>query len=228
LLNHGSAIAPDAGVSPRPKITHVRREEIVRAALSVIGERGFQDTRLADIAERAGTSAPAVLYHFNAKDEILDAVVSLVEDRFYEGVEATLEQEVGPVARLGRFLESAARDDDGGETATMWKMWLEIWTRALHEPHTARTRQLLDRRWRAVLSETIVAGQRSGELPAAVEPDRVALMLASLMDGLAVQFALGDTEVTAERMTETLMFAAERALGCQLQPSGQLVAEVAR
>jgi AcrR family transcriptional regulator len=215
-------------MSPRPKNTEVRREEIVRAALDVICERGFQDTRLTDIAERAGTSAPAVLYHFTAKDEILDAVVSLVEDRFYEGVEARLEQELGPVARLVGFLESAARDDDGEETATMWKMWLEIWTRALHEPHTARTRQLLDRRWRAVLSETIAAGQRTGELPAAVEPDRVALMLASLMDGLAVQFALGDAEVSAERMTETLMFAAEAALGCALTPRRTAFAGVAR
>jgi AcrR family transcriptional regulator len=214
-------------VSPRPKITEVRREEIVRAALDVIAERGFQDTRLADIAERAGTSAPAVLYHFKAKDEILDAVVSLVEDRFYEGVEAKLEQEVGPRARLVHFLQSAARDDDGEETATMWKMWLEIWTRALREPHAARTRQLLDRRWRAVLSETIADGQRAGELPDTVAPGRVALMLASLMDGLAVQFALGDAEVNAEQMTETLMFAAERALGCALQPGRSAVVGVA-
>src|ERR1700761_2487020 len=99
-------------MSPRPKITDVRREQIVCAALDVIAERGFHDTRLADIAERAGCSAPAVLYHFTAKDEILDAVVSLVEDRFYAEVEATLEREVGPRARLVQFLESAARDDD--------------------------------------------------------------------------------------------------------------------
>ena len=82
----------------------------------------------------------------------------------------------------------------------------------------ARTRQQLDRRWRAALSDTIAEGQRAGELPASVQPARVALMLASLMDGLAVQFALGDAEVSAERMTETLMFAAERALGCELAP----------
>jgi hypothetical protein len=87
---------------------------------------------------------------------------------------------------------------------------------------------LLDRRWRAVLSETIADGQRVGEVPVSVVPDRVALMLASLMDGLAVQFALGDTEVSAERMTETLLFAAERALGCELQPSRRAVAGVAR
>jgi AcrR family transcriptional regulator len=215
-------------MSPRPKITDVRREEIVRAALDVISERGFQDTRLADIAERAGCSAPAVLYHFTSKDEILDAVVSLVEDRFYKGVEAGRKQGEGSVARLVRLLESAARDDDGEETATMWKMWLEIWTRALREPHTARTRQLLDHRWRAVLSETIAEGQRAGELPDSVPPGQVALMLASLMDGLAVQFALGDAEVTAERMTETLMFAAERALGGPLTQSRTTVLEVAR
>jgi hypothetical protein len=49
-----------------------------------------------------------------------------------------------------------------------------------------------------------------------------------LMDGLAVQFALGDTEVTAERMTETLMFAAERALGCELTPGRSALAGVPR
>ena len=97
-------------MSPRPKITDVRREEIVRAALEVISQRGFHDTRVADIAERAGTSAPAVLYHFDSKGEILDAVVSLAEDRFYDGVEATLAEDVGPAARLVRFLENRAYD----------------------------------------------------------------------------------------------------------------------
>ena len=53
-------------------------------------------------------------------------------------------------------------------------------------------------------------------------------MLASLMDGLAVQFALGDAEVNAERMTETLLFAAEAALGCALTDRRTAVAGVAR
>ena len=58
-------------MSPRPKITDVRREEIVRAALEVISQRGFHETRVADIAQRAGTSAPAVLYHFRSKGELV-------------------------------------------------------------------------------------------------------------------------------------------------------------
>lgn len=215
-------------MSPRPKITDVRREEIVRAALDVISQRGFQDTRVADIAERAGTSAPAVLYHFESKGEILDAVVSLAEDRFYEGVEATLADEGGPAARLVRFLESAARDDDGEATVAMWRVWLEIWTRALREPHSARTRQLLDRRWRGVLTDTIGEGIAQGAFSPAVDAARVALTLASLMDGLAVQFALGDADVGPEVMIETLVGAAERLLDADLSAHRLRMAEVAR
>jgi AcrR family transcriptional regulator len=203
-------------MSPRPKITEVRREEIVRAALEVISERGFQDTRVADIAARARTSAPAVLYHFESKGEILDAVVSLAEDRFYDGVEATLAEDVGPTERLVRFLESAARDDEGEATVAMWRMWLEIWTRALRERHTARTRQLLDRRWRAVLTATISEGIRAGEFTPSADAAQVALLLAALMDGLAVQLALGDPDVGPETMTETLLLAAARMLDADL------------
>jgi AcrR family transcriptional regulator len=215
-------------MSPRPKITEVRREEIVRAALEVISERGFQDTRVADIAERARTSAPAVLYHFESKGEILDAVVSLAEDRFYDGVEATLAEDVGPAERLVRFMESAARGDDGEATVAMWRMWLEIWTRALRERHTARTRQLLDRRWRAVLAATITEGIRAGEFSAAADASQVALLLASLMDGLAVQLALGDPDVGPDTMTETLVLAAERMLDADLSAHRPQLAEVAR
>jgi AcrR family transcriptional regulator len=215
-------------MSPRPKITDVRREEIVRAALEVISQRGFHETRVADIAERAGTSAPAVLYHFRSKGEILDAVVSLAEDRFYDAVEATLAEEGGPIERLVRFLESAARDDDGEATVAMWRVWLEIWTRALRESHTARTRQLLDRRWRGVLTETIAEGVATGAFSPATDAATAALTLASLMDGLAVQFALDDPDVGPEVMTRTLVLAAERLLDADLSSHRLPVAEVAR
>jgi TetR/AcrR family transcriptional repressor of bet genes len=215
-------------MSPRPRITDVRREEIVRAALEVISQRGFQDTRIADIAERARTSAPAVLYHFESKSEILDAVVSLAEDRFYDGVEATLAEEVGPAERLVRFLESAARDDDGEATVAMWRVWLEIWTRALRERHTARTRRVLDRRWRSVLTATIAEGTATGAFSPTVDAATAALTLASLMDGLAVQFALADPEVGPEVMTETLVLAAERILDTDLSAYRLRAAEATR
>ena len=38
-----------------------RREQMLRAALEVIVERGYPDTRIADVAQRAGTSPELVI-----------------------------------------------------------------------------------------------------------------------------------------------------------------------
>jgi AcrR family transcriptional regulator len=55
-------------LSPRPQIDHIRRPQILEAAAQVIAERGVSGTRVADVAKRAGTSAPAILYWFGSKD----------------------------------------------------------------------------------------------------------------------------------------------------------------
>ena len=45
-----------------PGIAEARRGQMLRAALDVISERGFADTRIADIAERIGISPALVIY----------------------------------------------------------------------------------------------------------------------------------------------------------------------
>lgn len=205
-------------MSPRPRTRDLRRAQIARAALETIAERGFQDVRVADVAARADTSAPGVLYHFATKEEMLDAAVSLAEDDFYAEVDAaTTPARAGE--RLLRLLERGGRGGTPGSVA-MWKLWLEILVRALREPHTARARQVLDQRWRRTLAGVVRDGQTRGEFAAAADPEFVALRLASMMDGLAIQFALGDPEVSGTRMTEILIATAEQALGCELRGQG--------
>ena len=70
-------------MSPRPTTGHVRRPAILTAAAAVIAERGVIGTRIADVAERAGTSAPGVLYWFATKDELLTEALAFSDDRFY-------------------------------------------------------------------------------------------------------------------------------------------------
>ena len=54
------------------------------SALDVIAERGFADTRIADVAERAGTSPALVIYYFQTKDNLLTEAVRLAEDLWYD------------------------------------------------------------------------------------------------------------------------------------------------
>jgi AcrR family transcriptional regulator len=178
-------------VSPRPTTAHVRRPAILTAAAEVISERGVQGTRISDVAERAGTSAPGVLYWFASKDELLAEALTFADDRFYDGLAAELEGLGSASERLARLVELWPAEGDA-ETV----LWMELWVRALRDPELNNTRERLDRRWRKTLADVIREGQLRGEF-APADAEEVALQLGALMDGYAIQLALGDPSVTA-------------------------------
>jgi AcrR family transcriptional regulator len=174
----------------------------------VIAERGFAATRIADVAERAGTSAPNVLYWFESRDQLLAEALTFAEESYYEELAGELAAVEGAPARLATLLDSSI----GGED---WVLWIEFWTRALRDPALAGSRQRLDDRWRAQIAEIVREGQASGDF-AGDTPERVAVELAALIDGLAVQVALGDSLISQELMRATCIEVAERLLEVRL------------
>jgi AcrR family transcriptional regulator len=197
----------------------VRRPQLLEAAAGVIAERGIASTRIADIAERAGTSSPAILYWFESKDELLAEALTVEEERFYRQLTDRMEELQSPRDKLRLMLESSAEEYD-------WTLWMELWTRALRDRSTLAARRRLDDRWRAQIAEVIRQGQRAGEFGDA-DPEEVAVVLASLIDGLAVQVTLGDPAVSPERMLARSLEIAERLLQADLGPSSQRVASAA-
>jgi AcrR family transcriptional regulator len=179
-------------MSPRPTIAHVRRPAILTAAAEVIAERGVQNTRISDVAERAGTSAPGVLYWFSTKDELLAEALTFSDDRFYERLTDELTGLATATERLTRLIEVWPAEDDG-ETV----LWMELWVRALRDPKMAKTRERLDRRWRDTIADVVREGQASGEF-GGEDADDLALLLGAVMDGFAIQVALGDPAVNTE------------------------------
>ena len=50
------------------------------AAAELIAERGFSETRIADVAERVGASPALVIYYFGTKDSLLTEALRYSED----------------------------------------------------------------------------------------------------------------------------------------------------
>jgi AcrR family transcriptional regulator len=193
-------------MSPRPSTAHLRRPAILNAAAEVISERGVHNTRISDVAERAGTSAPGVLYWFPTKDELLAQALLFADERFYEGLTEELDAQGSATARLARLIELWPAEGDR-ETV----LWMELWVRALRDPELAKTRERLDRRWRAAIADIVREGQASGEFGPA-DADDVALLLGALMDGFAIQLALDDPAVTADTVRRHCLALAETHL----------------
>jgi AcrR family transcriptional regulator len=200
-------------MSPRPKLEHLRKPQIVAAAVEVLYERGLFETRIGDIAERAGTSSPTILYYFESKDRLLEEAVDHADREWYERLDERLERCASSGAKLALLIEETSRGQ--GQLGDM-TLWLEIWVRARRDPAVRASYPRLDRRQRALIADIVREGQASGEFTAGADPDDVALDLSALMDGLGIQVTLGQPDVSARRMVRRCLELASLELGCEL------------
>ena len=201
-------------MSPRPKVEHLRKPQIISAAADVLYERGLFDTRIGDIAERAGTSAPTILYYFESKDRLLEEAVDQTDRDFYERLTEGQAKREGAVDKLVHLIEETSLGPGG---LSDWTLWMEIWVRARRDPTVRDAYFRLDRRQRKLIADIVREGQDEGAFEPGVDPDEFALALSGLMDGLGVQVTLGQPDVTAERMVDRCLALAESELGCDLR-----------
>jgi AcrR family transcriptional regulator len=196
------------------KLSQTRRTQILKAAVETISERGLCDTRIADVAARAGASAPLLIYYFETKDRLLAEALAYSEEQFY----AQTERELAPLPkatdRLVRLIElsCSAGSAKGSKWLDEWVLWLDAWARAPHDPDVARDREAMDRRFRETIAGVVRSGQEAGEFTA-VDADEFSLRLAALIDGLAIQVVLQDPDVSAERMFDICVRTAAEELG---------------
>ncbi len=196
-----------------------RHQEILDAAARVITERGLAETRIADIAEQAGVSPGLILYYFESKDRLLSEALTYANDQFYLRMSREIRRIDSAREQLRRvidlsvpgYLAEYGRLDE-------WALWIEVWVRALRDAEMAKDREVLDQRWRSQLADIVRGGQASGEFASSAPAEELALRLASLIDGLAIQVILNDSQVTSERMHRTCMEVAANELGFELEP----------
>ena len=75
------------------------------AAAHLIAERGFSETRIADVAERVGASPALVIYYFGTKDSLLTEALRWSERAFYDAVEEMLQETPSLRARIENLVE---------------------------------------------------------------------------------------------------------------------------
>ena len=203
-----------------PKHTKDRHQEILAAAARVITERGLAETRISDIAEEAGVSPGLILYYFESKDRLLAEALTFANDQFYVRTSREVRRLPSAVDQLRRLVELSI-PGYLPEYAPLdeWALWIEVWVRALRDAEMAKDREVLDERWRSQIADIVRAGKESGEFTTDTAVDELALRLACLIDGLAIQVVMRDSKVTGERMHRACMEVAARELGFELEPA---------
>lgn len=194
-----------------------RRERILQAAVSVLVERGYPDTRIADVARAAGVSPALVIYYFGTKDRVLTEALRHSEDLFYAEISGQLENCGSAREKLELLVRSSCVPDDPEGLPGYWVLWLDLWAQAVRHPEVARDRETLDQRWRDTIAAIAREGIKAGEFTK-VDPDAFALLLSALIDGLAVQIALSDPVIDSARSVDVCMKLCAQQLGFTWSP----------
>jgi AcrR family transcriptional regulator len=194
--------------APATEQNEARRIGMLRAAAELICERGFGDTRIADVAKRAGVSSALVIYYFGTRDRLLVDALRHSEESFYEAAEQMLAEVPSLRERLSLLIRWTCVPQGNDEIPGAWGLWFDLWAQAFRHDEIKAGRVELDARWRKMIVDAI----KSAELDTKVNARMFALEFAALLDGLSIQVALDDPEVDSDLAYEIAMHFAEREL----------------
>lgn len=200
-----------ADPAPATENNEARRIEMLRAAAELICERGFGDTRIADVAKRAGVSSALVIYYFGTRDRLLVDALRHSEESFYEAAEKMLAEVTSLRERLSLLIKWTCVPAADNEIPGAWGLWFDLWAQAFRHDEVKAGRVELDARWRRMIVDAIRSAEAS-ELDSAVDARLFALEFGALLDGLSIQVALDDPEVDSDVAYDIAMRFAEREL----------------
>ncbi|MGW2022601.1 TetR/AcrR family transcriptional regulator [Streptomyces decoyicus] len=187
-----------------------RRQQLIDATIDLISTRGYPATSLSAIAERAGLSKAAVLYHFSSKDNLTRAALEQVMEQFGAYVTERVAQAAGPRdaivayvrAMIGyqqahrrqvRVITEMLLDDEGGT---------RLKTPGSHDTGG---------RWQA-LADLLEKGRQAGALRE-FDTRTVALAIGGAIDGVIAHWLVHpelDLDVAAAELEEFTLNAIER------------------
>jgi AcrR family transcriptional regulator len=197
---------------PGSEPTDQRREQMLEAAAVLIAERGFSETRIADVAKRVDASSALVIYYFGTKDKLLTEALRHSENGFYASTAEMLARTPSLRDRLETLVRLTCVRKSGDDDPGTWGLWFDLWAQAFRHPQVARDRVELDARWRSTIAKVVEEGIAAGEIEK-TDAGAFAVTWSTLLDGLSIQVALEDPVVTEDRAFDIAMAFATRELG---------------
>jgi TetR/AcrR family transcriptional regulator len=169
-----------------------RRGQIIDSAIQLIAEQGLARTSLSRIAEKAGISKAAVLYHFKNKDELLDEVLARVLGGLVTQVGARVDAAPTPRAAVFAYLRAMI----GHLTANPDHVRVITEAMAIAELAGHNAVRADPSRWKA-LADLLAAAQAAGQMRE-FDTKAIAVLIGGAVDGLVGQWiAEPDFDLTA-------------------------------
>jgi TetR/AcrR family fatty acid metabolism transcriptional regulator len=184
----------------RPPVAD-KREAILRAAIKVFAQKGYFNSKVADIAGEAGIADGTVYLYFKSKDEILHSIFDRAMDVFIAEGRRELAELENPKDKLRRIaelhLERLGADRD---LAVVFQVELRGSVKFMQEFSAAGFADYLD-----IIRQTIDEGRQSGVFRSDIKPVVAAKILYGSLDEMVTNWILSKKKYPLAPMAEEVL-----------------------
>ncbi|MGH9245501.1 MAG: TetR/AcrR family transcriptional regulator [Acidimicrobiales bacterium] len=190
-------VSPTRAAGRRERKKLETRERIFESGVALFAAHGYDLTTMEQIGERAAVSRATVFNYFARKEDIVFAWFGRLRAEFAKALADDDQHTVDSTSRLRRAFRVLADlyEDDPATGRAMVRAWQRAGGPLLADESDAPQ----------LVADTVRAGQRVGDIPRGVDPDRVALILFDSYLGVLYRWVLDETDQLAlgEQLTAT-------------------------
>lgn len=179
--------------------TEVRRDQIAQAALGLISSQGMSALRISGLSRRVGVAPSAIYHHFRNKDEVIDAVLDLLEKRLVGNVQAVAGKAADPLAQLKEILVRHVRLILEHSALPRILFSEEIYG---GKPERKAKLHTIIMNYLGEVARIIGEGQRQNRIRSDASAATLAVMFLGLVQPTAILWHLSDGEFDAARQVE--------------------------
>jgi TetR/AcrR family fatty acid metabolism transcriptional regulator len=188
------------GASGRAVVTD-KREAILRSAVKVFAQKGYFNSKVADIAAEAGIADGTVYLYFKSKDEILHSVFDQAMEAFISEGRKELSSITQPIERLRKIADlHLARLGDDRDLAIVFQVELRGSIKFMQEFSSAGFADYLD-----IIRETINEGQNLGVFRNDIKPIIAAKILYGALDEMVTNWILSKKKYALTPMADEVL-----------------------
>ena len=180
-------------------VRDLRRGQILKAARRIVSEDGLEALTFAALEEKLAFTRGVITYHFENKDEIVDAVLRSAIDEIDAATHAEASASLEPEEKVRAVLRANVRGFV--ENVDAARILFSFWSRLAQDARARKVNAALYARYREQSAKLLRAGQKQGVF-GEFSVDAMAALLVGAVIGIVVQEHIAPGAVDVEKTVE--------------------------
>jgi AcrR family transcriptional regulator len=185
-----------------------RRAAVIRAVTTVLSERGYENTRFADVSAASGVAISTLQNYFGSREDMLIEAMRHATDVEVLALEGVASDETDPWHRLVALIDRSL-----SAPVAVHQLLIEFWRSGIRDAELRDYGEEVWARYRAPFDRAVAEGRDAGVFAPATTAEGVVDVLLAALAGAMIPRVLRFSGPSADRFRTALLRQAATAVG---------------